>query len=124
MVRRRISFPKIQRSMRSQKWRRTKKGDVCRNPGDVDNPLRHPSTCSRSIKACTSNASCSGSITATLASARYDDGSLRKWCVMIYKEQLLKDKLELVDTLQQLGVAYHFKDEINCVITNIHESMD
>ncbi|XP_078150688.1 monoterpene synthase 8, chloroplastic-like [Carex rostrata] len=43
---------------------------------------------------------------------------------MIYKEELLRDKLELVDTLQQLGVAYHFKDEINCVITNIHESMD
>ena len=33
------------------------------------------------------------------------------------------DKLELVDALQQLGVAYHFKDEINCVLTNIHESM-
>ncbi|KAF3335453.1 putative E3 ubiquitin ligase SUD1 [Carex littledalei] len=25
-------------------------GDVCRNPGDVDNPLRYPCTCSRSIK--------------------------------------------------------------------------
>ena len=43
---------------------------------------------------------------------------------MIYKEELLRDKLELVDTLQQLGVAYHFKDEINDVITNIYESMD
>ncbi|XP_078160848.1 monoterpene synthase 7, chloroplastic-like [Carex rostrata] len=43
---------------------------------------------------------------------------------MIYKEELLGDKLELLHALQQLGVAYHFKDEINCVITNIHESMD
>ncbi|XP_078161726.1 monoterpene synthase 8, chloroplastic-like [Carex rostrata] len=43
---------------------------------------------------------------------------------MIYKEELLRDKLELLDTLQQLGVAYHFRDEINWVITNIHESMD
>ncbi|XP_078166179.1 monoterpene synthase 7, chloroplastic-like [Carex rostrata] len=43
---------------------------------------------------------------------------------MIYKEELLMDKLELVDTLQQLGVAYHFTDEINSVLTNIHESMD
>ena len=43
---------------------------------------------------------------------------------MIYKEELLMDKLELVDTLQQLGVAYHFKDGINSVLTNIHESMD
>ncbi|XP_078159205.1 monoterpene synthase 8, chloroplastic-like isoform X1 [Carex rostrata] len=42
---------------------------------------------------------------------------------MIYKEELLSDKLELVDTLQRLGVAYHFKDEVNCVLTNIHESM-
>ncbi|XP_078176535.1 monoterpene synthase 8, chloroplastic-like [Carex rostrata] len=43
---------------------------------------------------------------------------------MIQKEELLRDKLELVDALQQLGVAYHFMDEINCVITNIHESVD
>ncbi|XP_078149747.1 monoterpene synthase 8, chloroplastic-like [Carex rostrata] len=43
---------------------------------------------------------------------------------MIHKEELVRDKLELVDALQQLGVAYHFKDEINYVITNIHESMD
>lgn len=42
---------------------------------------------------------------------------------MIYKEELLRDKLELVDTLQRLGVAYHFKDKINCVLTNIHQSM-
>ncbi|XP_078149469.1 monoterpene synthase 8, chloroplastic-like [Carex rostrata] len=43
---------------------------------------------------------------------------------MICKEELLRDKLEFVDALQQLGVAYHFEDEINCVITNIHASMD
>ncbi|KAJ3697488.1 hypothetical protein LUZ61_001193 [Rhynchospora tenuis] len=39
---------------------------------------------------------------------------------MIYKEELLKDKLELIGALQQLGVAYHFKEEINCVLTAIH----
>jgi hypothetical protein len=43
---------------------------------------------------------------------------------MICKEELLRDKLELVDAFQQLGNAYHFEDEINCVITNIHASMD
>ncbi|KAJ4791132.1 Terpene synthase [Rhynchospora pubera] len=41
---------------------------------------------------------------------------------MIYKEEPLKDKLELVDALQQLGIAYHFKEEINCVLTAIHNS--
>ncbi|KAJ4762473.1 Terpene synthase [Rhynchospora pubera] len=41
---------------------------------------------------------------------------------MIYKEESLKDKLEFVDALQQLGVAYHFKEEINYVLTNIFKS--
>jgi Terpene synthase, N-terminal domain len=40
---------------------------------------------------------------------------------MIYKEELLRGKLELVDAIQQLGLAYHFKEEINFVI---YESMD
>ncbi|KAJ4762477.1 Terpene synthase [Rhynchospora pubera] len=43
---------------------------------------------------------------------------------ILNKQELLGDKLELVDALQQLGVAYHFQEEINCVITEIHESMD
>ncbi|KAJ4791141.1 Terpene synthase [Rhynchospora pubera] len=43
---------------------------------------------------------------------------------ILYKQELPGDKLELVDALQQLGVAYHFQEEINCVITEIHESMD
>ncbi|XP_078157510.1 monoterpene synthase 7, chloroplastic-like isoform X2 [Carex rostrata] len=43
---------------------------------------------------------------------------------MIYGEKLLKDKLDLIDSLQQLGVAYHFKKDIKCVLTEIHESMD
>ncbi|KAJ3697484.1 hypothetical protein LUZ61_001189 [Rhynchospora tenuis] len=41
---------------------------------------------------------------------------------MIYKEDMLRDKLELVDALQQLGVAYHFKVEIHDMLTNIHKS--
>ncbi|XP_078157516.1 monoterpene synthase 7, chloroplastic-like isoform X2 [Carex rostrata] len=43
---------------------------------------------------------------------------------MIYGEKLLKDKLDLIDSLQQLGVACHFKKDIKCVLTEIHESMD
>ncbi|XP_078156549.1 monoterpene synthase 7, chloroplastic-like isoform X2 [Carex rostrata] len=43
---------------------------------------------------------------------------------MIYGEKLLKDKLDLIDSLQQLGVAWHFKKDIKCVLTEIHESMD
>ena len=43
---------------------------------------------------------------------------------MIYGEKLLKDKLDLIDSLQQLGVACHFKKDIKCVLTEIHESVD
>ncbi|XP_078157514.1 monoterpene synthase 8, chloroplastic-like isoform X2 [Carex rostrata] len=43
---------------------------------------------------------------------------------IIYGEKLLKDKLDLIDSLQQLGVACHFKKDIKCVLTEIHESMD
>ncbi|XP_078157512.1 monoterpene synthase 8, chloroplastic-like [Carex rostrata] len=43
---------------------------------------------------------------------------------MIYGEKFLKDKLDLIDSLQQLGVACHFKKDIKCVLTEIHESMD
>ncbi|KAJ1704065.1 hypothetical protein LUZ63_003844 [Rhynchospora breviuscula] len=44
--------------------------------------------------------------------------------LLIYQDVSLRDKLELLDALQQLGVAYHFTNEIDTVITKIHESMD
>ncbi|XP_078160847.1 monoterpene synthase 8, chloroplastic-like [Carex rostrata] len=67
----------------------------------------------------------------SLSGDEYEGKNMERLCKlkkevsqMIYKEELLRDKLELLDALQQLGVAYHFRDEINWVITNIHESMD
>ncbi|KAJ3693008.1 hypothetical protein LUZ60_012103 [Juncus effusus] len=43
---------------------------------------------------------------------------------MICAEEGLQDKLELVDVLEQIGVAYHFKDEIKFVLNEIYDSLD
>ncbi|XP_072992139.1 terpene synthase 10-like [Typha latifolia] len=43
---------------------------------------------------------------------------------MINMEQRIVDKLELVDTLRQLGVGYHFKDEIKDAMSTIFTSVD
>ncbi|XP_072974474.1 terpene synthase 10-like [Typha angustifolia] len=43
---------------------------------------------------------------------------------MINMEQRFLDKLELIDTLRQLGVAYHFKDEIKDVMSSIFTLVD
>ncbi|KAJ4755865.1 Terpene synthase [Rhynchospora pubera] len=43
---------------------------------------------------------------------------------ILCKQEMLKGKLEFVDSLQQLGIAYRFTDEIDCVINEIYESMN
>ncbi|KAK8933764.1 hypothetical protein KSP39_PZI015404 [Platanthera zijinensis] len=39
---------------------------------------------------------------------------------MILEEKGLLDQLELLDSIQQLGVAYHFEKDINCVLSRMH----
>lgn len=36
----------------------------------------------------------------------------------------MEEQLELIDRLQQLGVAYHFKDNIKDCLTRLHASLE
>ncbi|THU59409.1 hypothetical protein C4D60_Mb07t01860 [Musa balbisiana] len=42
---------------------------------------------------------------------------------LIYEKKELEDQLQLVDHLQQLGVAYHFKDDIDDVLRCLYGSL-
>lgn len=43
---------------------------------------------------------------------------------LIQEEKGLEDQLQLIDHLQQLGVAYHFKDDIKDALGSIHGSLE
>ncbi|XP_074560815.1 monoterpene synthase 7, chloroplastic-like [Curcuma longa] len=43
---------------------------------------------------------------------------------LIQEKQRVAEQLQLIDHLQQLGVAYHFKDEIAEVLSRLHASLD
>ncbi|KAG6495325.1 hypothetical protein ZIOFF_043119 [Zingiber officinale] len=43
---------------------------------------------------------------------------------LIREKQQVAEQLQLIDQLQQLGVAYHFKDEIADVLSRLHASLD
>ncbi|XP_042404674.1 myrcene synthase, chloroplastic-like [Zingiber officinale] len=43
---------------------------------------------------------------------------------LICEKQQVAEQLQLIDHLQQLGVAYHFKDEIADVLSHLHASLD
>ncbi|XP_074579061.1 monoterpene synthase 7, chloroplastic-like [Curcuma longa] len=43
---------------------------------------------------------------------------------LIREKQQVAEQLQLIDHLQQLGVAYHFKDEIADVLSRLHASLD
>nr|AWW87313.1 bornyl diphosphate synthase [Wurfbainia villosa] len=43
---------------------------------------------------------------------------------LILEQQQVAEQLRLIDHLQQLGVAYHFKDEISDVLSRLHASLD
>ena len=43
---------------------------------------------------------------------------------LIQEEKELEDQLHLIDHLQQLGVAYHFKDDIKDALGSIHGSLE
>ncbi|RRT34383.1 hypothetical protein B296_00049056 [Ensete ventricosum] len=43
---------------------------------------------------------------------------------LIQEEKELEDQLQLIDHLQQLGVAYHFKDDIKDALGSIHGSLE
>ncbi|THU59402.1 hypothetical protein C4D60_Mb07t01790 [Musa balbisiana] len=43
---------------------------------------------------------------------------------LIQEEKGLEDQLQLIDHLQQLGVAYHFKDDIKDALGRIHGSLE
>ncbi|KAI4324231.1 hypothetical protein L6164_023785 [Bauhinia variegata] len=44
--------------------------------------------------------------------------------VMLCKMKNPLYQLELIDDLQRLGVAYHFKNEINNILNNVYKNMD
>ncbi|URE18241.1 Myrcene synthase, chloroplastic [Musa troglodytarum] len=43
---------------------------------------------------------------------------------LIQEEKELEDQLQLIDHLQQLGVAYHFKEDIKDALGRIHGSLE
>ncbi|CAL9128514.1 unnamed protein product [Musa textilis] len=43
---------------------------------------------------------------------------------LIQEEKELEDQLQLIDHLQQLGVVYHFKDDIKDALRSIHGSVE
>ncbi|KAG6525043.1 terpene synthase 10-like [Zingiber officinale] len=43
---------------------------------------------------------------------------------VICEKKEVEEQLQLIDHLQQLGVAYHFKDEIKDALTTIHASLE